>query len=596
MKITTPYGTLMLEANTTIAMTYTNPMFNEQGSHSLPFSVPWCEHNLAALGHPEMIHKAGNQPNFINATVELPELKEDCTITIGEITKGNDIELTILTREGAFWHYAKSVNMRETIAYKTSIDWYSARSGYVNGAYPNKLFAMFPLVLGKSNNTGENFFIVNNVYPLTDSQASYDVYTNKPALGGYIYLPFATELMFRQIGYRITESVFITDTELKSAVVLNNYIFEWDNPLFPGVLSYDLSKMLPNCTIAEFITAVEFEFGVVFDIDYQLGTVCIRKIKERITNTNFTKINGEITAVIQERKGFELSNSTTESPYSLTDKDFLQNNILNDIEIVNGGIIADEPITSGATPNRTTHPEKYVFCKATQTFFRLEWIYNETNEVWEYIPKSIHSNFSNSDSFNFDEKSKRESKTHSAPMVPNRISKANGWRPMLFPFYGKTYTPDYLFRSDSANLENFIVNDHNTAPISFAFYRGIVRFPLDSAIWGEEYWDLPYGSTDFFVQEDGREYGNFNYSLRHNGSKGVVDNWYKEYQILIEEIGFRFSLIHCNQHKEILKNLTGKFLCEDIPFLIEKMEVTLSHSGVTIESVDCISTKPVLND
>lgn len=596
MRITTPYGTLLVDEQTRIPLTITNPMFSNEGSHSLPFTVPWCEHNLAALGHPENAHRANNQPNFIDAVVELQGFNQKGVLSLVDLAKDESIELSYLTREGAFWKYAKGINLRDTINFKSAFDWYASRNSVFTGGYPDQIFAIFPLVLGVSSNVAENFYIVNDIYPLIDSQAEYDVYTNKPALGGYLYVSFVFNFIFREVGYRITDSVFLDDPELEKAVVLNNYLFEFDNPLFPDQLMYDIQKMLPNCTVAEFMEAIEMEFGVVFDIDYQNGEVSIKQVKERILNANVVRIDGDITSVMQQKKGFELTNETVESPYSLSSEDFIRNLDLDSVDVVAGGIVDDEPITTATTPNRSTYPEKYIFCTANQTFYRLEWIQNEAESNWEYIPKSVHSYFSDTLNFTLSEKAQRSSKAHSAPMVPNRVSNVHGWRPMGFPFYGKSFNPNYLFRSDSLNMKNYVINDNATTPISFAFYRGVIQFNLDEGTWGEAYWDLPYGSTDFYTQDDGSEYGSFNYALRHNGLKGIVENWYSEYKKLVEEIGVRFKLIHSNQHKEIMKNITGKFLCQNIPFFVEKMEITLSGSGIRIESIDCISTKPLLED
>ena len=75
MKLTTENGDLELPKDFYITLKKTNPLMSDEGSTSLPVTLPSSTRNLAATGHRERIDSAEALPGKINATLTIGSLE-----------------------------------------------------------------------------------------------------------------------------------------------------------------------------------------------------------------------------------------------------------------------------------------------------------------------------------------------------------------------------------------------------------------------------------------------------------------------------------------------------------------------------------------
>lgn len=285
MKLTLPKGELTLPENFTFELEITNPFFTEEGSGSVPVSIPASPENLAILGHPSRL--GGTSP----ATRSFPAiLSHGIFHTKGElifdnVAQSEGISCVFVTHESTLYSEFQDKKLKDLLADISPISFITKMYGgsiapalytmytqqeliYENYVDAVKGLVVFPVMLQEDD---FGFKMLNE----PNSNKSGFVYAAREltnAEGDTISLPYGygltvfirlwrmLELLFQQAGYTVAENVF-TESPYCDIVVLNNCA---DACVYDSIIFADL---VPDITMGELILWLKDKFGAIVKVD-----------------------------------------------------------------------------------------------------------------------------------------------------------------------------------------------------------------------------------------------------------------------------------------------------------------------------------------
>lgn len=603
MRITTPYGTLMVDEQTRIPLTITNPMFSNEGSHSLPFTVPWCEHNLAALGHPERVHSGNYSYLKMDATLESKRFIARGSLEIIGISDGSNIELCLKTREGGFWDWAKNTQLRDiSIPHKaldlTIIGFQAIKNTYFNGVWPDVDFSFAPIATEFQSldyyQQEENYNhwagrkLCISDYMLWNNPG--DLYRNDSdrtsRLSPFVYLNAAIQWVCSSYGYRINENYLASTAELRSAILLNRAY----SPEIIGGFNIPPKYLLPNVNVMDFIDSTEKAFGCNFYVDHKTRSINILSVSSRFSKSP-KKIDG--TVFISEKtegSSIEFKAQRISSPYSTVTERAI-NNFFFTYESQSAPIIHNKIYQTDSSPNYETYPNKIVFSQALQAYFFFEWV--EGTDVWEYTSRCIHSklhdvkineNFTSLDV---------DFKGYFAPMIPitcrqfYKDGTANSYfdYTLIVPFIDKW---DWIF----SFKDGFLGDNEEDAPIVFAFSRGrIVNINFPVTLFELTQFNLPWASTDVF-DKNGTKIVGADLALRFEGLYGIYENFYKELELFYNNNKNKLELVNVNKEDLLSSNIEDTLLVDGVRLMVSSLELNIKSENNFIDTASVFALKP----
>lgn len=307
MEIENEKGIFDLEKNSAISIERTNPLFNEQGSMSLPFSIKRTSKNDYLLDFP---HKYERKNVF--------EVKRDVNIRSGLLNENASLEILSVDSkkvesvfylyESSFYSQAKEVKLSQVF---DGIErWFQPKKELTDEErkeYVSHIIDMFEEMMFSPVNDDEDFTIFPAVVdcelniggssrslPTAQSDSrnffneilvSYETgemkyklngskeYTYKDDEGnditvpvGYAITPFfklryVLKKIFEYFGFTLEPTIFDTTPEYRNIVVMNNTM----DAIMPGY--FIESQLVPDCTINEFLDMIRNSFCGDFFID-----------------------------------------------------------------------------------------------------------------------------------------------------------------------------------------------------------------------------------------------------------------------------------------------------------------------------------------
>lgn len=600
LKITTPYGYLKFRPDIEIPITITNPLFNDRGSYSLPFSVPE-KPNREALGFPASVSSKTAVGEFIDCVIEHGIFKEKGTLKITDVS--SDVELTLTTREGAFWEWAKKTKLRDiqTLPGK-NIDFLAERENYFNNIWPNVEMAFFPIATklqGEEAYTNQTYWngfcsrklgvsdyiLWNNPNDLFRTDYGTD---SSGYITGFLYINEIIQWIAKTYGFKVGSNYLSSTNELKSAVVLNKNI---NKGIFGGPDVINYSYLLPDVTVMEFIDAIEKSFGCVFLSNSNRREFSIKSINQIIDVTNSQSIKGTISiSKFFNSKGFNISASKSSSPYIKVDERAIDNFFFSYTE-ENESRVDGKIYQTASTPDYINYPNKVVLCKASQAYFYLYWEENSEN-TWDYKSKCIHSNYYDLNNNDNLDQNKVEIKAEFVPMVPTTLrqfyeNSGNAYFdiPLLLPHFENW---DSIFGFSDGILSE----DTTKTPITFAFYRGRIQqliFPV--TLFGINSFNMPFGTVDVY-DKSGSLISNANYGFRIVGSKGVYENCYKNLEQLYLKSFVEVNIDNLNISEVLSRDLNAPCNVKGTNFLFNEIKLTLKAHNIEFDSATGYTLKP----
>ena len=298
MKITTPSGLLEVPQDIKFEIKAAHPFFSDEGSASIPVTIPASVPNSSMLGWPERIDRMTRFVRQTSAIAECGAFRKQCRVVAESASRGGGISLCLALEESEIYVEAGKKTLKELMMhgghYPTNmtvinpIEAYHCghKYGTYGGDFP---FALFPVASDVDGNG--NVFLFN--------QAGSE-FMNAPArtvkigdqsvsvpegygVAPYMYLWYMINCVFKAAGFVMGANVFQDDEDLKLLVVVHNnadasceyYGTNGTNWAFHFV------NLLPDITLSELITWLRDKFGAV--VVNNAGVISIRLMRDLLT-------------------------------------------------------------------------------------------------------------------------------------------------------------------------------------------------------------------------------------------------------------------------------------------------------------------------
>ncbi|MBK5720147.1 hypothetical protein JGH11_04600 [Dysgonomonas sp. Marseille-P4677] len=314
------YEPLDLAPDFELNIQITNPLLTDQGSMSLPMSLPASPQNLKNLGFPNRIDRSYKLRKKTPVTIEASVMQKRAILEILSYNKDDGIESVILLNEAQMYTKMQEVSMTAAFQIKREAASFSIPNQTISdpmdrmikymelvmlGQIADPDFYLFPVGTDNYKHTyetrSEQFEVT--VYNLLNEKMTWsqgsnfddmqdiDLNGNKYAVfrgrrpfkvknggeeydvpKGYGITPFLKEnfilhQIFNYFGYELRTSIFDTDPDLCRMVLINNTA----DALVKGVVDY--SQLVPTCTIHEYLETVRQRFGCEFFVSEDLKFV-----------------------------------------------------------------------------------------------------------------------------------------------------------------------------------------------------------------------------------------------------------------------------------------------------------------------------------
>lgn len=304
MKILVDNKPLDLYSGFSMEIEDASPVFNDEGSQTLAFSLPSTSHNRRLLGFPA-------RPDL---TANGKPRRFTCTVISGTYIRTGILNITGATDSDI----SINIGFDNAVAYQA---WKSKRLSELNSlpclkfkdlstliekmkdlySYSNPLkddLAVFSICVGmeSAKDIGDKehdyyeilspiaLYVANGNGTLKVIRVIDGERTEVSVPDGYGCVPFVRvwkilECIFKELGLAIDSNPFKSNLELARLVVLNNTA----DALCTGILDY--CELMPDCTIEEFLNALFVRFGMVYRTDFDRGTVSIRLMKDIVAES-----------------------------------------------------------------------------------------------------------------------------------------------------------------------------------------------------------------------------------------------------------------------------------------------------------------------
>lgn len=354
------YSRLDTYQDFSFSITLTNPMFNDVGSHSIPFSLPASAHNLRIFGfpaRPERYTELKNKQYPFYIFAEGLHILTGVLVVTSAVPDA--IECYFKSGNGEFWSAVKdknlnSLDMGVSQEFANDDDAVDYLSDSTKNKYPDYPFVVFPVVnlgLAKDLTFDEAFAGTNgswrgitmvNYWDVDNNNINYGrLLSEWSSISPFLYLNFVLDKLFNTNGYDIIENFIRDNSELNTLVLYNNVSKFWsDNPNaptpIPGVRPTMIvyNEYLPAYPIANFISELEKLFCACMFINDRLKRASFKTFKEIIKAIDvlpITRVTSDIKVTVgdvYDSYTFEFANDEKLYPETdiqdLTDK-FLTN-------------------------------------------------------------------------------------------------------------------------------------------------------------------------------------------------------------------------------------------------------------------------------
>ena len=314
MKLTTEHGDLELPKDFYITLKKTNPLMSDEGSTSLPVTLPSSTRNLAATGHRERIDSAEALPGKINATLTIGSLERHGKLIFDTVHRFDGINAVFAFDNSDLYSSMKKKPLKEIFAAYNNGQGYRQTFSSVSNAClemehiykgdsQSDDYTVFPVAVAAYSDEEDNTIYQYNTEIDDNSRLVYakrTVHEGTELVSvpeGYGVAPFLwlnrlIDILFLCLGYNVTENCF-SDGSFANIAVVHNCA---DCLVLP-VLQY--KDLVPSCTLSEFLEWLEAKFHAYAVVDSNKKEVRILSAEETLKSdpeSDITeKVEGNIT-------------------------------------------------------------------------------------------------------------------------------------------------------------------------------------------------------------------------------------------------------------------------------------------------------------
>jgi hypothetical protein len=358
---------LDMKPDTKLNITLNNPMLKEQGSMSLPLTLPRTPGNVISLGDVDLksLYKYRKTRDVL---VEAGVYQKQGLLRMG--AGGKELEGAVYLDESPMYARMKETDMSQAFDITRP-----AADFHIDGTFDTPLdmmikymelvmvgnikddFYLFPVatdhfdqdITSSAGTTNYTFYQVLNeqysaLHPI-GSDMDTDIY-GKPyfklcgriarkyyegskfvdAPKGYAITPFLKQSyvlrrIFAYFGYELRESIFDTDPEMKKIALLNNTA----DAIVHSQLKY--THLVPSVKISDYLQSVRTDYGCEFFVSADYRYVEVRFWNDILDNKNYIplddKLSDEPEISLTDSKMIKLTNNRS-IEYSDTNFDTLE--------------------------------------------------------------------------------------------------------------------------------------------------------------------------------------------------------------------------------------------------------------------------------
>lgn len=575
------YSRLDVYHDISFSVKLTNPMFNDIGSHSVPFNVPASAHNLKVFGFPNRIEryteiKNHQYPMYIYAE-GLNILTGVLVITSAD---PSSIECYFKSGNGDFWSVVKGKSLKDVDMGKSPLfvnQWepYEYVSSSTYKKFPEMPFAIFPVI----NNKHADITTVKPDWDKINVVNYWDVLDpNDPkvyhfsAISLFLYLPYIINKLFAQTGYNLLENFVEIDSELSTLVLYTpNSLYR--GRVYDPPMQFDFNNYLIDYPISSFIHNLEKLFCsslFVNDRTKQCKFLLFKDILHSVSIISIKNVTSEIIVTPEATySGFQLRFKPDDVAYP--------NDLLKDISF---GVMGAPVANKSQLPLYNVPHNSVRFVTYEDAYY--VWAYNSQTGSSEWIKHTPNLFLQTNSPEDLENILEIETEIFTLPMYmgPDIFFTDE---PTLFTavFWPYAEHPGLIPIKDISEE----ATDEMTPRL--LFYRGIFKDGSLPVKW------CPLGTFDVYdIQKrqlppnpDAKIPG-ANIALQWDGEYGLIENFYKEYlqwkMAGPDKLEFEAWL---NVTEIASIDFSKKYAINNTHMFLDSVEFGVTPSGVTISKV-----------
>lgn len=321
MKLSTQSGILDIPQDAEVEIKSSHPFFSEEGSASIPMSIPATIPNCSLLDWPDRINRSTRFMKKTSGFIECGVYRKSCTIISESAGKDSGIALCLALTESEIYTKMRDKTLPELlinfghIPTRTTI--MSPYELYAHNTHlPVDEFAIFP-VASDLDNDG-NVTIINEVddteiisQPRTVKIGDTDISVPQwYGVAPFIFLKYVIQEAFRAGGFTIEHNCFMSGPLSRIVVVHNRADISIDED---RSWQFCAADMVPDMTMSDFITWLRDKFGAI--VTNNNGAISIRLMKDLVAlqpDFDFTPLTIDSeTIVYPEQKSLSRSMNTS---------------------------------------------------------------------------------------------------------------------------------------------------------------------------------------------------------------------------------------------------------------------------------------------
>lgn len=547
---------------------YNNPIFSDNGSQSIPITLPMTKKNRRMLGYPDVMESSKNPEFKTEVIVDTEGMQKIGTMVLldskGSVSIGFDDgdaysrikKLKLKNLKGLPFYQGTSIAVSNDREYNDNNlnELINKFNTIINSeSQEDNDYRIFPVLVKRSEidneilykginklNRVQNQWKLKGSYAFTESTDMNGSKNEMSCAKGYSIAPFlllhrVIEFAMTEIGYTIKENIFRTDKSLSRLCVLHNCM----DPICKGYLDY--KDLMPNCTISELIDTLKARFGAIFYFDSNEKSVTIRLIKDTINKTSKIDITSYVKSIETSfekpkylklicRRDFESAQTESESMEEFARKHF---NMCNHRK---------EGFVFKKINNLNLRLRK-----ATGTFYKAKSSKSEASTSDSTIYYRISSNAfdydrneAELDSMEFTASDQTaQSFLEDKAMLNCNVANPNGLEYyMLMPFYDCGPIHVNTFNSVQSNNKY----DADSTPLAFAYYGGMGEFAFTENNVTTNY-RYHYATNQYYDNRGaGQAGGVVEAGLHYAGEHGLFVKYWTDFDAMLR---YGFHLHEC---------------------------------------------------
>ncbi|MBQ7018719.1 MAG: hypothetical protein IJN06_06930 [Bacteroidales bacterium] len=274
MRLITSKGQLALPDNFSFSVEKESPFYGDNGTATIPVTLPISQDTLQKLGRPELIGHSEGFLRKLSAKLEAGIIHKDGVLIVDTVSRDSGISASLALDESDMYTSYKDKKLTEIFAgvvrddLNSSEKWVTHLLSCAAGETDDWFTIATVAVNKEDNDSGTSYLFLNDV-DVTSSDAvwpllykSRTIVENGESIrvpAGYGVAPFFylgkfLQQLMLQMGYTLQSNKFLTDPTLKKIIMLHNAA----DALCKGTLK--VSDIVPTCTLTEFLDFLNARF------------------------------------------------------------------------------------------------------------------------------------------------------------------------------------------------------------------------------------------------------------------------------------------------------------------------------------------------